>query len=93
MRHAVKTPIESIRMRASLNHVYRLVWDLTRKLWIPVAETSRSHGKSGKTGHIALVSAGVMTLIGSNVWALPSGGQVSVGQGQIAQTSHQLTVN
>jgi filamentous hemagglutinin family protein len=77
---------------ASLNHVYRLVWDKVRHLWIAVAETSRSQGKSsGKAGAVALCSAGVFGLIGS-AWALPSDGHVSVGQGQINQSGSALTV-
>ncbi len=80
---------------ASLNHVYRLVWDKVRRLWIAVAETSRSHGKSGRSstvGAVALCSAGVFGLIGS-AWALPTDGHVSVGQGQISQSGNTLTVN
>lgn len=79
---------------ASLNHVYRLVWDKVRLLWIAVAETSRSHGKSGRSGKagvVALCSAGVFGL--GSAWALPTDGHVSAGQGQIGQSGHVLTVN
>lgn len=78
---------------ATLNHVYRLVWNIANQLWIPVAETSRHHGKSGKSRAVALLGAGMLSLFsGSQALALPSGGVVSSGDGQITQTSSQLTV-
>lgn len=79
---------------ATLNHVYRLVWNIANQLWIPVAETSRHHGKSGKSRAVALLGTGILTLfIGSQASALPNGGVVSSGSGQISQTSSQLTVS
>jgi trimeric autotransporter adhesin len=33
----------------SMNRVYRLVWNLARIAWVPVAETARGRGKSGRT--------------------------------------------
>jgi hypothetical protein len=32
----------------SMNRVYRLVWNLARSAWVPVAETARGRGKSGR---------------------------------------------
>ena len=32
---------------ASVNRLYRLVWNETLKLWVAVAETARGRGKSG----------------------------------------------
>lgn len=59
---------------ATLNHVYRLVWNIAHQLWTPVAETSRHHHKSGKSRSVALLGAGMFgLLISSNASALPSG--------------------
>ena len=38
---------------ASMNRVYRLIWSQLRSAWIPVAETARGLGKSGRAISIA----------------------------------------
>jgi len=34
---------------ASMNRIYRLVWSQVRSAWVPVAETARGRGKSGRS--------------------------------------------
>ncbi|QDC45197.1 two-partner secretion domain-containing protein [Methylophilus medardicus] len=38
---------------ASLNHVYRLVWNKLQQAWVAVAETTRAHGKSHVNGQVS----------------------------------------
>jgi hypothetical protein len=33
---------------ASMNRTYRLIWSEVRSAWVPVAETARGRGKSGR---------------------------------------------
>ncbi|RZU38093.1 filamentous hemagglutinin family protein, partial [Fluviicoccus keumensis] len=73
---------------ASLNRAYRLVWDAARNLWIPVAETARRRGKSGR---VITLTAGLLTAAAS-AWALPTGGEVSAGSGAISQSGAQMTI-
>src|ERR1700689_2612735 len=35
---------------ASMNRIYRLIWNEVRSAWVPVAETARGRGKSGRGG-------------------------------------------
>ena len=73
---------------ASLNLAYRLIWNSLKQMWIPVAETSRGRRKSGAV----VLAAGLLSLAGGGAWALPTGGQVSAGTGQIATSGAQLSV-
>ncbi len=38
---------------ASMNRIYRLIWSEVRSAWVPVAETARGHGKSGRARSMA----------------------------------------
>ena len=60
-----------MRRHASLNLAYRLVWDCLKQMWIPVAETSRRHRKSGA---VTLLAAGILSLGSGGALALPAGG-------------------
>ncbi|HEX5277486.1 MAG TPA: YDG domain-containing protein, partial [Fluviicoccus sp.] len=73
---------------ACLNRAYRLVWDTARNLWIPVAETARRRGKSGR---VITLTAGLLTAA-STAWSLPTGGVISAGDGSIGQSGSQMTV-
>jgi filamentous hemagglutinin family protein len=42
-----------MNQHASMNRVYRLIWSEVRSAWVPVAESSRGHGKSGCARSIA----------------------------------------
>ncbi|MDO8329515.1 MAG: YDG domain-containing protein, partial [Fluviicoccus sp.] len=72
---------------ACLNRAYRLVWSAVHNLWIPVAETARSRGKSGRV--LTLTS---LLLAGGAAQALPVGGVVTAGGGNIGQSGSQMTV-
>ena len=72
---------------ACLNRAYRLVWSAVHNLWIPVAETARSRSKSGRV--LTLTS---LLLAGGAAQALPSGGVVTTGDGNIGQSGSQMTV-
>jgi len=65
-----------------MNRAYRLVWNESQQAWVPAPEYARSKGKSG--GARTLIAA--MALISGGAFALPTGGQVSLGQGSISQT-------
>ena len=46
---------------ASMNRIYRLIWNEVRSAWVPVAETARGRGKSGRAKSVSTygVVAGV----------------------------------
>ncbi|PTQ88853.1 YDG domain-containing protein, partial [Agitococcus lubricus] len=73
---------------ASLNRAYRLVWDEIRQLWIPVAECVRCRGKRGRV----LTLASSLLLSANSVLALPTGGQITAGEGVILPDTQQMTI-
>lgn len=34
-----------------MNHIYKLVWNRARNMYMAVSETAKSHGKSGAASH------------------------------------------
>jgi hypothetical protein len=66
---------------ASMNRVYRLVWNVALGAYIPAAETARGHGKCSKRKLLATV----LSLSATIVHAGPTGGQITTGNGSITQ--------
>ncbi|MGU7784559.1 GLUG motif-containing protein [Burkholderia sp. PU8-34] len=73
-----------------MNHVYRLVWSGYQDAYVPASETAR--GRSKSAGARAL-SAAVLLSLSVTAHGLPTGGQVSAGQGSIAQSGPAMTIN
>ncbi|MES2584418.1 MAG: filamentous hemagglutinin N-terminal domain-containing protein [Pseudomonadota bacterium] len=96
-----------MRSRASLNHVYRTVWNQALGAMVAVAEISSSAGRSSGASlgsahqsplvvlHWSALAVGVAlawgTLVGS-VHANPTGGVAVVGQANISTTGNQMLV-
>lgn len=85
---------------ASLNHVYRLVWNELTQSFVAVCEHTRARGKASRAGLAAVAVA--MTLSGLHgahaqqappPQALPTQGQIAAGQGQIQQGLNQTTIH
>nr|WP_051374138.1 YDG domain-containing protein [Paraburkholderia sprentiae] len=83
--------------RASLNHVYRLVWSASSDAWVAVAENASARGKGSRASR-QLTAALLAVAVGSAAsaaWAggpLPSGGAITAGSGNIAQAGTQMVV-
>ncbi|WP_159839027.1 YDG domain-containing protein, partial [Burkholderia sp. 8Y] len=82
--------------RASLNHVYRLVWNRRYNRFVPAAETQRACRKtaSGRKG-LAATILGASALVSGPGWgaSLPTNGHITAGTGTISQSGESLTVN
>ncbi|MEQ9727307.1 YDG domain-containing protein [Pseudomonas sp. WHRI 8822A] len=78
--------------RASLNHLYRLVWSDADQAFVAVAEHSTSRGKrGGMVGFLAAVG-----LLGSGAVLaadLPTGGTIVGGSGAISQNGSHMVVD
>ncbi|MBD9656225.1 filamentous hemagglutinin N-terminal domain-containing protein [Pseudomonas sp. PDM12] len=78
--------------RASLNHLYRLVWSDADQAFVAVAEHSTSRGKrGGMVGFLAAVG-----LLGSSAVLaadLPTGGTIVGGSGAISQNGSHMVVD
>ncbi|MDR2325168.1 MAG: YDG domain-containing protein [Acidovorax sp.] len=90
-----------------MNHIYRTIWSHAQQCVVVVPETASVSGSASggaqsvsapvvPVGWIARLSVLVAALAGAGVvmaQALPTGGQVVAGSGQISQSGTQLTVN
>ncbi|WP_236100867.1 YDG domain-containing protein [Pseudomonas argentinensis] len=78
--------------RASLNHLYRLVWSDADQAFVAVAEHSTARGKrGGVVGFLAAVG-----LLGSGAVLaadLPTGGTIVGGSGNISQNGSHMVVD
>ncbi|UCJ18861.1 filamentous hemagglutinin N-terminal domain-containing protein [Pseudomonas sp. MM211] len=78
--------------RASLNHLYRLVWSDADQAFVAVAEHSTSRGKRG--GAIGFLAA--VGLLGSGMALaadLPTGGAIVGGSGNISQNGSHMVID
>ena len=78
---------------ASLNHIYRLVWNEATNTYVAVAEHIAGRGKraSGVAG--ALVAASLLFAGGAAMaQALPTGAAIAAGSASIAQSGAQMTI-
>jgi filamentous hemagglutinin family protein len=78
---------------ASINRIYRLVWIEVRSAWVPVAETARGRGKSGRAksvftyGVVAGVSLALASLTHAS-GAPPPCAAPACGIGAVSASSH-----
>jgi filamentous hemagglutinin family protein len=84
-----------MKSHASMNRIYRLVWNASLGVMVAVAENAKGQGKSGtgrKLVAAALSLAGGLFLAPFAL-AGPVGGVVSAGAGSIAQAGTTTTIN
>ncbi|MEI8323997.1 MAG: filamentous hemagglutinin N-terminal domain-containing protein, partial [Betaproteobacteria bacterium] len=84
-----------MKRHASMNRIYRLVWNAVLGVWVVVTETARGRGKSRAARQLV---AGTLSLL-SSAWLLPpaiagpTGGDVSAGSASISQSGNTTTIN
>jgi filamentous hemagglutinin family protein len=78
-----------MKRHASMNRIYRLVWNPIHKLWVPVAEISRGRSK----GSSRKLFAAALSLTAAVGHTEPIGGQIVSGNGSISQTGDTTTIN
>jgi filamentous hemagglutinin family protein len=74
---------------ASMNRIFRLVWNESLNAYVPAAETARGRGKSS---HRKLIAA-ALSLSAGIAQAGPTGGQVTGGSGTITQGGSTTTIS
>lgn len=85
-----------MKRHASMNRIYRLVWSRVQNAWIAVSETARGRGKSGRTKPLSrrgLIATAMALAFAPLAQAAPAGGQVTAGDGSIAQSGATTTIN
>ena len=78
-----------MKRHASMNRIYRLVWNTVSNAWVAVAENSKGRGKSSSRKLVAVVLS-LSAIVGN---ASPLGGQVVSGIGSVNQSGTTTTVN
>ncbi|WP_285960171.1 filamentous hemagglutinin N-terminal domain-containing protein [Pseudomonas tohonis] len=72
-----------------MNHVYRLLWNAAHGTYVPAPENATGQGKRARARTLlAVLLAGAS----GHALALPTDGQVSLGQGSIASAEGSMTV-
>lgn len=75
-----------------MNRAYRLVWSGSHCAFLPVPEFARSCGKAVTVRSVRSLGAIVLATLSCVAYALPTGGQISAGQGAIAANGADMTV-
>lgn len=88
-----------------MNHIYKLVWNRARNMYMAVSETAKSHGKSGsisrtgrKTAAILLAvlaltaGAGTVNLAAATDNTSGSGNGVAIGTGSDAPKNENVAI-
>lgn len=80
--------------KASMNHVYRLVWNAAIGAFVAVAENTNARGKRSARSAALLAALGVVAVADAAYAAppLPTGGQIVAGQGSITQNGSSMTI-
>ena len=78
---------------ASLNHVYRLVWNSVTQAWVVVSEITKSKGKSKSQKAAQVVTSAMLAGFAGLAVAGPEGGVVTGGNGTINQDGAVTTIN
>ncbi len=73
---------------ASVNRIYRLIWSHAQNTWVIVSELTRGQGKRSRR---RLVAASLLAAV-PFAQAGPIGGQVTAGNGSVAQAGNVTTV-
>ncbi len=81
-----------MKRHASLNRVYRLVWNEVLQAWVAVAEIARGRGKSSAKKLVAAMLA-VGAISGVSAHAAPVGGVVTAGSAVINQAGNTTTIH
>lgn len=84
-----------MKSNGSMNRVYRVVWNAATEAWQAVVETGKAQRKGTSAKATRLTTAAGALLLAGAAWgaALPTGGSITAGSGNIAQNANVLTIN
>ena len=81
-----------------MNRIFNVIWSKTKEQWIVVSERVKTNGGVPKSPLRSLAVLAAMLLAGEPAFALdpgalPAGGQITAGSGNIAVSGTRMTVN
>ena len=84
-----------------MNHVYRVIWNASRQVWMAVGELAKAQGKgksavsTASSSSLVHILSGSLLLIPATLFAgsLPSGGEVRAGQGIISESGNEMVIH
>jgi filamentous hemagglutinin family protein len=85
----------SMKSHASMNRIYRLVWNAALNLWVAVAENAKGRGKAGSARNKAalLMLVPLATLMHDARAADAANATVSAGAASVATAGNTTTIN
>jgi filamentous hemagglutinin family protein len=79
---------------ASMNRIYRLVWNAALSVWVAVAENARGRGKGGSTRRAVLALASLLGLVHPLSHAADAAhAAISAGTGTVSTSGAVTTIN
>jgi filamentous hemagglutinin family protein len=81
---------------ASMNRIYRLIFSQVRNAWVPVAETARGRGKSGRAKSLSgrgVLAAAISMALTPLAHSGPTGGQIVAGSGSITSSGNTTDIH
>jgi filamentous hemagglutinin family protein len=84
-----------MKSHASMNRIYRLVWNAALKLWVAVAENAKGQGKSGSARNkAALLMLVPLSSLMHGAWAADAANAtVSAGAASVTTAGNTTTIN
>jgi filamentous hemagglutinin family protein len=79
---------------ASMNRIYRLIWNAALGVWVAVAENAKGKGKGGSSRRSVLALAAVLSAIHPHSQAADAANaSVTAGAGSVATSGATTTIN
>ncbi|MEI8362322.1 MAG: filamentous hemagglutinin N-terminal domain-containing protein, partial [Betaproteobacteria bacterium] len=86
-----------MKRHASLNRLYRLVWNQALNAWVAVAETAKGRGKPASRRRLIVTAtnaaAALSLALSPALFAAPTGGVVAAGAGTINQAGNTTNID
>ena len=83
-----------MKSHASMNRIYRLVWNAALNLWVAVAENVKGSGQSSRAGRAAAAVLATLALLTPQAYgADAANATVSSGIGNVATSGNTTTIN
>ena len=76
-----------------MNHIYKLVWNRARNMYMAVSETAKSHGKSGSASHAGRKAAllAAAALMASGMFGMAEAADKDIVKGDGVEIKYDIS--